>query len=75
MPCRLPTRISISSTSTDAGKQRQATEAVLNPATEIAIGHAPVGSAAAARAAIEAARRPSIEAHGPISPWPSAPPS
>ena len=33
-----------------------ATEAVLNPATEIAIGHAPVGSAAAGRAAIGSAR-------------------
>ncbi len=32
------------------------TEAVLNPATEIAIGHAPVGNADATRAAIEAAR-------------------
>jgi aldehyde dehydrogenase (NAD+) len=32
------------------------TEAVLNPATEIAIGHAPVGNADATRAAIDAAR-------------------
>src|SRR5277367_5247023 len=44
----------------------QAGEAVLNPATEAVIGHAPVGDAAAARAAIEAAR--SAFDHGP---WPN----
>jgi aldehyde dehydrogenase (NAD+) len=37
-------------------EQAAAGEAVLNPATGAAIGHAPVGDTAAARAAIEAAR-------------------
>jgi acyl-CoA reductase-like NAD-dependent aldehyde dehydrogenase len=41
-------------------------EAVLNPATEAVIGHAPVGDTAAAHAAIEAAR--SAFDHGP---WPN----
>jgi aldehyde dehydrogenase (NAD+) len=43
-------------------------EAVLNPATEAAIGHAPVGDTAAAHAAIEAAR--SAFDRGP---WPNLP--
>jgi aldehyde dehydrogenase (NAD+) len=43
----------------------RAGEAVLNPATEAAIGHAPVGDVAAARAAIDAAR-----AAFDAGPWP-----
>src|SRR5208282_2547874 len=44
------------------------TEAVLNPATELAIGHAPVGNAAAARGAVAAAR-----AAFDRGPWPHLP--
>jgi aldehyde dehydrogenase (NAD+) len=47
-------------------EQADGTEAVLNPATEIVIGHAPVGSAAGARAAVAAARAAFDE-----GPWPN----
>src|ERR1700728_4588321 len=46
----------------------QGREAVLNPATETSIGHAPVGDVAAARAAIDAARTAFDS-----GPWPHLP--